>query len=59
MAPMLGLICYAEDKGRAEKLDKFRRKNQQDKLAGKEIPCDWTEDNPWNACLQALATDED
>jgi hypothetical protein len=53
------LICYAEDKGRAEKSGKIRRKIQHDKLAGKEMPSDWTEDNPWNACLRALATDED
>ena len=54
-----GLVCYAEDKARAEKLDKIRRKFQQDKLAGKDMPAGWTEDNPWNACFQALANDED
>lgn len=54
-----GLIAYAEDKARCEKLDKIRRKLQQDNLAGRTMPSDWSEANPWNACLRALATDED
>ena len=54
-----GLIAYAEDKARCEKLDKIRRKLQQDNLAGRAMPSDWSEANPWNACLRALATDEE
>ena len=54
-----GLIAYAEDKATAEKLDKIRRRFQQDKVAGRALPSDWLEDNPWNACLRALAVDEE
>ena len=54
-----GLIAYAEDKVRAEKLDKIRRRFEQDKVAGRTLPSDWLEDNPWNACSRALAADEE
>eukprot|EP00435_Cladocopium_sp_Y103_P017963 s5122_g4.t1 len=54
-----GLIAYAEDKARADRLDKIRRRLQQDAARGKEMPTDWTEDNPWNSCLKILTHDED
>eukprot|EP00435_Cladocopium_sp_Y103_P039450 s818_g10.t1 len=54
-----GLIAYSEDKARAERLDKIRRRFQQDKATGKIMPDDWTEDNPWNACFRALSQDDD
>ena len=54
-----GLIAYAEDKARAEKLDKIRRRLQQDKRMGKGMAPDWTAENPWNFCLGMLALDDE
>ena len=54
-----GLIAYAEDKARAERLDKIRRRFVQDKSMGKVMPSDWSEENPWNSCFRSLATDEE
>ena len=54
-----GLIAYAEDKAQAEKLDKIRRRLQQDKMMGKDMAPDWTEENPWNVYLRMLALDDE
>ena len=54
-----GLIAMAEDKGRSEKLDKWRRKYLQDEANGARVPADWNEEKPWTTCLRALATDEE
>jgi len=53
-----GLIAQAEDKGRAEKLEKIRRGLVADQLAGRTTPPDWDADNPWSLCFKALAKDE-
>ena len=54
-----GLKALAEDTARAEKLDKIRRRFQQDNRAGRTLPSDWLEDSPWNAWFRALAADQE
>ena len=54
-----GLIYEAEDKGRAEKLEKLRRKVVQDEANGKATPPGWNPDKPWNVCFRLLAQDEE
>ena len=54
-----GLIYTAEDKGRAEKLEKIRRSLMIDKSQGKALPSDWDEAMPWTTCFRMLATDEE
>ena len=53
-----GLICQAEDKARAERLEKIRRNFTAEAAQGKAVPADWGADAPWTACMQALARDE-
>ena len=53
-----GLICQAEDKARAERLEKIRRNFTADAAQGKAVPADWDADAPWTSCMQALARDE-
>ena len=54
-----GLIAAAEDKGRSEKWDKWRRKYLQEEANGGALPADWHPDKPWTSCLRALAMDEE
>ena len=42
-----GFICQAEDKARAERLEKIRRQFITDKKMGKSVPDDFKEDDPW------------
>ena len=53
-----GLIVQADDKARAEKLEKIRRAIVLDIAAGGTPPCEFTEEEPWTACFRALALDE-
>ena len=53
-----GLIVQADDKGRAEKLEKIRRSITLDIAAGGSPPREFTEADPWTACFRALALDE-
>ena len=53
-----GLIAQADDKARAEKLEKIRRAIVLDIAAGGAPPREFTEDEPWTACFGALALDE-
>ena len=53
-----GLIAQADDKARAEKLEKTRRAIVLDIAAGGTAPREFTEDEPWTACFRALALDE-
>ena len=53
-----GLIAMADDKGRAERLEKIRRGLLADQLNGKPTPDDWTASQPWSACFRLLASDE-
>ena len=52
-----GLIAQADDKARAEKLEKIRRNIVLEVAAG-ATPREFTEDEPWTACFRALALDE-
>lgn len=54
-----GLICAAEDKARAERLEKIRRKLMQEQAAGRQVPADWSEAQPWTCCFRMLALDEE
>ena len=54
-----GLIYQAEDKARAERLDKIRRRLMVDAAKGQVMPQDWDPDNPWTTCFRVLATDEE
>ena len=53
-----GLIAQAEDKGRAEKLEKIRRGLVADGLAGRPLPADWDPNYPWSVCFKMLSKDE-
>ena len=53
-----GLIAQAEDKVRAEKLEKIRRGLVADELAGKAMPAKWDAENSWSLCLKMLSKDE-
>ena len=53
-----GLICSADDKARAQHLDKIKRKFVQDIANGGNPPSDFSEDKPWTACFRALSMDE-
>ena len=52
------LICQAEDKARAERLEKIRRNFVAEAAQGKQMPADWGADAPWTSCFQALTRDE-
>ena len=53
-----GLIAQADDKARAEKLEKIRRSIVLDIASGGAPPREFSEDEPWTACFRALALDE-
>ena len=53
-----GLICQAEDKARAERLEKIRRNLQAEAAQGKQMPAEWDVDAPWTCCFQTLTRDE-
>ena len=53
-----GLIAQADDKARAEKLEKIRRAVVLDIAAGRPPPREFSEEEPWTACFRALALDE-
>ena len=53
-----GLIASADDKGRAEKLEKLRRRFLADESMGKNVPDDWDRSAPWTCCFRILALDE-
>ena len=52
------LIAHADDKARAERLERLRRGLVIDLKEGKVIPSDFTESKPWSACFRLLAQDE-
>ena len=54
-----GLICAAEDKARAERLEKLRRRFDADQKAQREVPRDWDAIHPWTCCFRELAGDEE
>ena len=54
-----GLVVVAEDKGRAERLQRIQRKLKADHANNKEVPPDWSEVAPWTTCFRLLALDDD
>eukprot|EP00435_Cladocopium_sp_Y103_P053028 s144_g16.t2 len=52
------LIAHADDKARAERLERLRRFLVADLKAGKVIPSDFQENKPWSTCFRMLAQDE-
>ena len=50
-----GLIAQAEDKGRAERLEKIRRGIIADQQARRTVPVEWGPDYPWSTCFKMLA----
>ena len=42
-----GLVAQADDKGRAERLEKIRRSILTDKALGRTLPAGWDEREPW------------
>jgi hypothetical protein len=53
------LIVLADDKGRAERLEKLRRRFLVDEDGGRPVPADWSRDRPWTTCFRALALDSE
>jgi hypothetical protein len=51
------LIAHADDKARAERLERTRRQLVIDVKEGKQVP-DFKEDQPWSACFRLLAQDD-
>ena len=52
------MIAHADDKARAERLERLRRNLVMDIKQGKAVPSDFTEDRPWSVCFRLLAQDE-
>jgi hypothetical protein len=53
------LIVVADDKGRAERLEKIRRKLVVEEDCKRMVPVDWNREKPWTACFQVLALDNE
>ena len=53
------LIVMADDKGRAERLEKLRRRFMMDEDANRTVPTDWSRDKPWTSCFRALSLDNE
>ena len=53
-----GLVAMADDKARAERLEKLRRNLLADQMVGRATPSDWSETEPWTCCFRELALDE-
>eukprot|EP00972_Heterocapsa_arctica_P002606 381743-Heterocapsa_arctica.AAC.1 len=49
----------ADDRARAEGLERMRRKVVGDLAAGAPRPPDWDPAFPWSTCFRLLATDQD
>ena len=53
------LIVLADDKGRAERLEKWRRRYMIEEDGGRPVPMDWNKEKPWTSCFKALALDNE
>ena len=53
------LIVMADDKGRAEWLEKICRKFVVEEDCKRMVPVDWNREKPWTACFQAPAPDNE
>ena len=49
----------ADDRGRAERLEKLRRRFMMDEDANRTVPSDWSRDKPWTSCFRALSLDNE
>ena len=54
-----GLIAVAEDKARAERLERIRRRFTIDEANGKPLPPDWRAEAPWTTCFRELSQDDE
>jgi hypothetical protein len=52
------LIAHADDKARAERLERLRRTLVMDMNDGKPVPSDFKMEKPWSVCFRLLAQDE-
>ena len=52
-----GLLYEAEDRARAEQLDRWRRHFIAEEAAGRQLPLDWDRDNPWSCLFKTIAED--
>ena len=52
------LIAHADDKARAERLERLRRFLLNDSREGRAVPADFSEDKPWSVCFRLLSQDE-
>jgi hypothetical protein len=53
-----GLIAHADDKARAERLERVRRQLAMDVGNNKSVPADYNEDKPWSVVFRLVAQDE-
>eukprot|EP00438_Fugacium_kawagutii_P032453 Skav223757 [mRNA] locus=scaffold3575:530860:532071:- [translate_table: standard] len=53
-----GLIALADDKGRAERLEKIRRVVKGEIANGGVRPAGWDDNAPWSYCFKTLAKDD-
>eukprot|EP00972_Heterocapsa_arctica_P010016 1471579-Heterocapsa_arctica.AAC.1 len=51
------LIVIADDKCRAEHLERLRRRTASSVAAGHPRPADWDPEQPWTAALRLAAED--
>ena len=51
------LVVAADDKCRAEHIERIRRSCEVKRLAGKDVPTDNSEQKPWSACFRLAAAD--
>ena len=52
-------MVLADDKGRAERLEKIRRRFIMDEDGERAVPADWSRDKPWTVCFRTLALDNE
>ena len=52
-------MALADDKGRAERLEKIRRRLAIEEDAGRSVPADWNRDKPWTTCFRFLSLDDE
>lgn len=53
-----GLIAHADDKARAERLERVRRQLVVDSKNSKNVPTDFTEEKPWSVVFRLVSQDE-
>ena len=51
------LVVAADDKCRAEHIERIRRSCERKRLSGKDVLTDYSEQKPWSACFRLAAAD--